>query len=234
MCPEISCSPWRYHAEVGSWQELLPVKDSCWIRFILKDWDRGKVWEGAAKRSCSRLITTSIPCPPMPLSVREGGRRVRNGVELNQRKGGWWAEGALVFVFVSRHPTVFWLVTMYFFSQVESVLPMVVTDKWSPCLYFSILFYASILLRKRNERVAVWGSGCWPRSKPAESYCLPAKCRWKQSCTHSSYSLLTKLLIPYTWLPIKFPNNSMCNKSRTVYLCYGFINWTYIAATSNF
>lgn len=66
-----------------------------------------------------------------------------------------------------------------YFSQVKFILPITMTDKWSPCLYlipwsllflgfcfcFSLLMFSLFLLgdEERVEWAAGWEFDCWPR-----------------------------------------------------------------------
>lgn len=88
------------------------------------------------------------------------------GVKLSLGRRGW-REGVFssffcVFFFSSPSYSN-WQQVKYFF-QAESVLLMIVIDKWSPCLYlqpmiFFMLFSLPVPFRRGNERADEWASG---------------------------------------------------------------------------
>lgn len=88
-CPKGSCSPWRACTGQGLWQELRPMGDPHWSRFILKDcspW-RGHTLEqekheeeGAAARNCYGQTATHHSSNAL-CCLGEGGKVGASGMK---------------------------------------------------------------------------------------------------------------------------------------------------------
>ena len=83
-------------------KELQPVEDACW--------SRAKCEKEGAVRNCYRPTKLPTPHPLCASGSREEGKGTgKEGVELSLRLQGEWEDVDLGFVFVSHHPTTFYL-----------------------------------------------------------------------------------------------------------------------------
>ena len=75
--------------------------------------------------------------PPPPSSFADQGQEVeKSEVKLNLRREGW-GEGDFSIVLISHYPTLLRLVgnKLNEYAQVKTVLPVIITDEWSPYSY---------------------------------------------------------------------------------------------------
>lgn len=117
---------------------LQPVERLRWSNFILKDcrqwkdrwWSRGTVWGGGRRGRDIVQGQTATPWPYVAWRVCEGGGR-----------------GEVFAFFASRYLNVFQLAMIEVnFSQVGTLLPTIVIDKWSVCLYLDPRAFSSPFL----------------------------------------------------------------------------------------
>lgn len=107
--------------------------------------------------------------PILPVLLRPGGgwRVGDEGVNLNLERRG--TEGKVVWFYLCSSPSYFIFNQQHFIyllSQVDPVLPMTLTGKWSLSwpMSFSILSSPPVPLRRGNERLTGWTFDSKPKS----------------------------------------------------------------------
>lgn len=161
-------SPWKDHRGAGISLQLVTrtTPGLSWRAAACKEstQEQGKPWGGRSWYGLA--ITPLFPSPCTTYGKRQGRWEWRTEVEPRKKLSlGVWGQFFTIQIYSNCQETKF--------PRVESVLPVLVPGKRSPCLYLNPLSFPSdvprVLLKRGSESTAGWASGSQPRSSQHSS-----------------------------------------------------------------
>lgn len=162
-----------------------------------------ELWRSVRKQSSRDELSQSDCSSCSPSSLCCSGLGEVEELEMKEWTWTWEEVGLQVrwfgFAFVPHHSTLFLIrstlfIYLFTLSQVEPVLPMTVTGKWSLSwpMSFSILSSPNIPLKRDNERLTGWASGSKPRS---------------------THNFQNQLQVTVTWSLLKIINSTLLSQN---------------------